>query len=69
MLTDLDQGEEYKMRVRARYYNGSYADNPQNWPWKETIHTVSGGAEPTPTFTPTATATGTLTPSTSLPKG
>ena len=79
MITGLDEGAEYKVRVRARYYDGSYADNPQNGPWKETSHTVSGelvvpppqqGAESTPT--PTATPTQTPTPLTSptpAPKG
>ena len=44
-ITGLDEGVEYKVRVRARYYDGSYANNPQNGPWTETRHTVSGTAE------------------------
>jgi hypothetical protein len=74
-LTGLNEGVEYQVRVRPRYYDGSYADNPQNGPWKETSHTVSGdlvvslrlqGAESTPTATPTSTPS---TPPTPAPKG
>ncbi len=61
-LTGLDEGVEYKVQVRARYYGGGYASNPQNGPWKATRVTVSGTVgtglesnwEPTPTPTPTA---------------
>ena len=70
-LTGLDEGVEYKVRVRARYYGGSYTANPQNGPWAESRHTVSSnpivqaqqGADPTatPTETATATPTGTAT--------
>ena len=35
-ITGLDEGVEYKVRVRARYYDGSYAGNQQNGPWNET---------------------------------
>ena len=34
-LTDLDEGVEYKVRVRARYYDGARAENPWSGPWAE----------------------------------
>ena len=34
-LTDLDEGVEYKVRVRARYHDGADADNPWSGPWAE----------------------------------
>ena len=68
-IIGLDEGVEYKVRVRARYYDGSYADNPQDGSWNETSHTVSGTADTLqlqldndPTATPTTTATATPTP-------
>ena len=34
-LTGLDHGIEYKVRVRARYHQGTYADSPSSGPWEE----------------------------------
>ena len=34
-LTGLEQGIEYKVRVRARYHEGEHADSPWNGPWTE----------------------------------
>ena len=34
-LTGLEQGIEYKVRVRARYHEGGHADSPWNGPWTE----------------------------------
>ena len=43
-LTDLDEGVEYKVRVRARYYDGARAENPWSGPWAEATRQVA--AEP-----------------------
>ena len=34
-LTGLDYGIEYKVRARARYHQGTYADNPWSGQWEE----------------------------------
>ena len=34
-LTGLDQGAEYKVRVRARFYDGTHADSPWSGAWAE----------------------------------
>ena len=34
-LTGLDQGAEYKVRVRARFYDGAHADSPWSGAWDE----------------------------------
>ena len=59
-ITGLDRGVEYKVRVRARYYEGNYASDPWNGEWIDNVHLVSGdsannpiAATPTPTPTPT----------------
>ena len=43
-LIDLDEGVEYKVRVRARYYDGARAENPWSGPWAEATRQVA--AEP-----------------------
>ena len=43
-LTGLDEGVEYKVRVRARYYDGARAENPWSGPWAEATRQVA--AEP-----------------------
>ncbi|WP_419920144.1 choice-of-anchor R domain-containing protein [Candidatus Poriferisodalis sp.] len=43
-LTDLDEGVEYKVRVRARFYRGGYTSNPWSGPWEEEAWVVA--AEP-----------------------
>ena len=43
-LTDLDEDVEYKVRVRARYYDGARAENPWSGPWAEATRQVA--AEP-----------------------
>ena len=40
-LTDLDEGVEYKVRVRARYYDGARAENPCSGPWAETTRQIA----------------------------
>ena len=40
-LTDLDEGVEYKVRVRARYYDGARAENPWSGPWAEATRQVA----------------------------
>ena len=40
-LTGLDDGVEYKVRVRARYYDGARADSPCSGPWAETTRQVA----------------------------
>ena len=40
-LTDLDEGVEYKVRVRARYHDGARAENPCSGPWAETTRQVA----------------------------
>ena len=43
-LTDLDEGVEYKVRVRARYYDGARAENPCSGPWAEATRQVAAQA-------------------------
>ena len=40
-LTDLDEGVEYKVRVRARYYDGARAKNPWSGPWAEATRQIA----------------------------
>ena len=40
-LTGLDEGVEHKVRVRARYYDGTRAENPCSGPWAETTRQVT----------------------------
>ncbi len=40
-LTDLDEGVEYKVRVRARYHDGADAENPWSGPWAEATRQVA----------------------------
>ena len=40
-LTGLDEGVEYKVRVRARYYDGARAENPCSGPWAEATRQVA----------------------------
>ena len=40
-LTDLDEGVEHKVRVRARYYDGARAENPCSGPWAEATRQVA----------------------------
>ena len=69
-LTGLDQDVEYKVRVRARYNKGEYADSPWSGPWADARLTVAGDPEEEPTPTPTPTATATPEPSpTPVPRG
>ena len=55
-LTGLDQGAEYEVRVRARYYKGTHAGSPWSGPWEEASLQVAGNTQPdtaTPTPEPT----------------
>ena len=54
-LTGLPEGEIYKVRMRARYNAGQYADNPWSGPWAKTTGTVSSTPVPTPVPEPTST--------------
>ena len=67
-LTGLDQDVEYKVRVRARYHKGEYADAPWSGPWADARLTVAGDPEEEPTPTPTPTATPEPSP-TPVPRG
>ena len=40
-LTELVQGAEYKVRVRARYHKGAHVGSPWSGPWDEATHTVA----------------------------
>ena len=40
-LTDLDEGVEYKVRVRARYHDGADAGSPWSGPWAEATRQVA----------------------------
>ena len=54
-LTGLAEGEIYKVRMRARYNSGQYANNPWSGPWASTTGTVSTTPVPTPVPEPTNT--------------
>ena len=49
-LTDLDQGVEYKVRARARFYKGEHKKAPWSGPWVEGSLLVS--STPPPAATP-----------------
>ena len=40
-LSGLDEGVEYKVRVRARYYDGARAKNPCSGPWAQATRQVA----------------------------
>ncbi len=40
-ITELVQGAEYKVRVRARYHKGTHAASPWSGPWDDATHTVA----------------------------
>ena len=60
-LTGLPEGAQFKIRVRARYNAGRYANNPWSGPWNEQTVTVASQPEPVATSTP-ATSTQPLPP-------
>ena len=48
-VDNLPTGTEYKLQVRARYYQGQHQDNPWSGPWsEEATITVSSATTPTP---------------------
>ena len=48
-VNDLVPGAEYKVRVRARYYDGDNEDSPWSGPWSaEATVTISSPPQPTP---------------------
>ena len=47
-LTGLDEGMEYKVQVRARYYDGEHEDNSWSGTWAEEFLQVAGNPPPTP---------------------
>ena len=61
-LTGLSEGTQYKVRVRARYNSGQYANTPWSGPWTESTITIVGPPTPTPTPTPTPEPTAEPTP-------
>ena len=61
-LTGLPEGTEFKIRVRARYNAGRYANNPWSGPWNEQAVTVASQPEPVPTSTPATSTPATSTP-------
>ena len=56
-LTGLPAGEDYKVRMRARYNAGQYADNPWSGPWEKATITLTQEPEPEPAPTPVPTPT------------
>ena len=57
-VTGLPAGEDYKVRMRARYNAGQYADDPWNGPWEKATITLAqeqeSEPEPEPTTPPQA---------------
>ena len=51
-VDNLPAGTEYKLQVRARYYEGQHQDNPWSGPWSEEA-TITVSSETTPTPEPT----------------
>ena len=48
-VTGLDPGAEYKVRMRARYNAGDYAENPWSGPWTgDVLITVAAGEDTSP---------------------
>ena len=54
-VTGLPAGAEYKVRMRARYFNDGDTSPQWSGPWEEATVTLAGAPEPTPELTPTAT--------------
>ena len=54
-VTGLPAGAEYKVRMRARYFNDGDTSLQWSGPWEEATVTLAGAPEPTPELTPTAT--------------
>ena len=65
-VTGLPAGEEYKVRMRARYNAGQYADAPWSGPWKKATITLAqepeSEPEPAPISEPTEEPVGETTP-------
>ena len=61
-LTSLDPGVEYKVRVRARYWDGDDADTPWSGPWAQESLQVAAEEPPEPEATPPATPEPEATP-------
>ena len=53
-LMGLPAGEDYKVRMRARYNADQYANNPWSGPWEKATITLAQEHEPTPVPTPSA---------------
>ena len=53
-LIGLENGVEYKVRLRARYYDGEHADRPWSGPWVEATQLVASEAETPPAEAPGA---------------
>ena len=51
-ITGLEHGTEYKIRMRARYYEGEKVDSSGSGPWAKASLRVAGNPEPTPTPEP-----------------
>ena len=54
--TGLPDGEDYKVRIRARYNKDQYASNPWSGPWTKATVRIAETTQPTPTPVPTPTA-------------
>ena len=52
MVTGLPAGEDYKVRMRARYNAGQYADDPWSGPWEKATITLAQEPEPEPESEP-----------------
>ena len=51
-VTGLPAGEDYKVRMRARYNAGQYADDPWSGPWEKATITLAQEPEPEPESEP-----------------
>ena len=53
-LIGLENGVEYKVRLRARYHDGEHADRPWSGPWVEATQLVASESETPPAEAPGA---------------
>ena len=61
-VDNLPTGTEYKVQVRARYYQGQHQDNPWSSPWSEEATVTISSPPPPPTTTPDPTSEPTQEP-------
>ena len=46
IIAGLDPGQEYKVKVRVRYYQGSYQNAPWSWPWSNEVSLTVAASQP-----------------------